>query len=61
VVDALALLASLAAPYARLLATKARDAVAAAPCVPLAAGVAAGPATLAWDAAAHRARRCGSP
>ncbi|KAF8719431.1 hypothetical protein HU200_024144 [Digitaria exilis] len=72
VVDALALLASLAAlaflaaPYARLLAAEARDAVAtvaarhpAAPCVPLAAGVAAGAAVLAWDAAAHRARRCG--
>ncbi|OEL37774.1 hypothetical protein BAE44_0001207 [Dichanthelium oligosanthes] len=74
VVDALALLASLAAlaflaaPYARLLAAEARDAVAAAaarhpaaPCVPLAAGVAAGAAVLAWDAAAHRARRCGRP
>ncbi|CAL4901361.1 unnamed protein product [Urochloa decumbens] len=74
-VDALALLASLAAlaflaaPYARLLAAEARDAVAAAatrhpaaaPCVPLAAGVAAGAAVLAWDAAAHRARRCGRP
>ncbi|CAN6332604.1 unnamed protein product [Urochloa humidicola] len=74
-VDALALLASLAAlaflaaPYARMLATEARDAVAAAatrhpaaaPCVPLAAGVAAGAAVLAWDAAAHRARRCGRP
>ncbi|CAN6327818.1 unnamed protein product [Urochloa humidicola] len=74
-VDALALLASLAAlaflaaPYARMLAAEARDAVAAAatrhpaaaPCVPLAAGVAAGAAVLAWDAAAHRARRCGRP
>ena len=73
-VDALALLASLAAlaflaaPYARLLAVEARDAVAtvatrhpAAPCVPLAAGVAAGAAVLAWDAASHRARRCGRP
>ncbi|RLN28198.1 hypothetical protein C2845_PM05G34000 [Panicum miliaceum] len=74
VVDALALLASLAAlaflaaPYARMLAAEARDTVAtvatrhpAAPCVPLAAGVAAGAAVLAWDAAAHRARRCGRP
>ena len=33
----------------------------AAPCVPLAAGVAAGAAVLAWDAASHRARRCGRP
>ncbi|RLM98260.1 hypothetical protein C2845_PM06G18080 [Panicum miliaceum] len=74
VVDALALLASLAAlaflaaPYARMRAAEARDAVAtvatrhpAAPCVPLTAGVAAGAAVLAWDAAAHRARRCGRP
>ncbi|KAJ1263362.1 hypothetical protein BS78_09G178600 [Paspalum vaginatum] len=73
-VEALALLSSiaaiafLAAPYAWLLAVEARDAVAtvatrhpAAPCVPLAAGVAAGAAVLAWDAAAHRARRCGRP
>jgi hypothetical protein len=29
--------------------------------VPLAAAVAAGAAVLAWDAAAHRARRCGRP
>ncbi|XP_062231696.1 uncharacterized protein At5g19025-like [Phragmites australis] len=70
-VDALVLLASLAAlaflaaPYARLLAVEAREAMAAlhpaASCVPLAAGMAAGAAVLAWDAAAHRARRCGRP
>ncbi|KAL6620443.1 hypothetical protein ACP70R_035582 [Stipagrostis hirtigluma subsp. patula] len=61
---ALAALACLAAPYARLAAAEVRDAMAlhpAASCVPLAAGVAAGAAVLAWEAASHRARRCGRP
>ncbi|KAL6610403.1 hypothetical protein ACP70R_040372 [Stipagrostis hirtigluma subsp. patula] len=61
---ALAALACLAAPYARLAAAEVRDAMALHPtasCVPLAAGAAAGAAVLAWEAASHRARRCGRP
>ncbi|KAL6841435.1 hypothetical protein ACP4OV_028953 [Aristida adscensionis] len=61
---ALAALACLAAPYARLAAAEVREAVAlhpAASCVPLAAGAAAAAAVLAWEAASHRARRCGRP